>query len=187
MQIGSLLDELLPFQAQALLLGFIIYPLQPDEQQRFIDAECYLTLREVVREARNPQAKDEILMPLHLLTLDLRRAQQCRKRGWRILSQERLITAQMAQPLIADYVLKKLGGGLHGLREEGEPIGPNTLDTLCEWALRQQRRMRGKPDKASGISNQVRQRAWKSSKPVLHLAVALDTMTDGPSPEARRH
>jgi hypothetical protein len=103
----------------------------------------------------------------------------------RKIEQERLLAAECANAHIADRVVKSAGAKGLELREDGEPIGDGrlTMENFGLWAVRKQHELAGRRDPDQGTWKTFQQRAWRYSKPVLHLALvwhwaARDRTTD---------
>jgi len=171
-------SSLSPFEASAQFFGVLIHPLDAKKRAQLITAELHRQVREWAAGdwdwARTALSLPPLFMPP---TGD--RTERLHKEAMRIFDQERVIAAAIIAPFIAEAIGKARNGDgfVLQLREDGEPLGEPSFEVLGPWALRQQRRLRGRPDDCNRVTwETIRQRAWRYSKPVLHLALTFDRM-----------
>jgi hypothetical protein len=160
-------SRLSPIQAEAWFFAVLVEPADVRARKRLIEAE-ELLFTDPVLAHHDP---------------GFGRAQTLYKKAVKIIEEQRLIAGEIAIAYIWDKVAKE--AGLNGIapRVDGEPIGALTIDNLCSWATRQQHERRGNRFNADKVSpNNFRQRGWKNSKPVLHLAAVVQGMTRGCAP-----
>jgi len=141
-----------------------------------VEAHFFAALVEPLdRSARNRliEAEYRLYEPLH-------------KRAVRVIQQERLLAAECALAYIADRIAKEGGADGIELRAGGEPLGPLTMENYGLWALREQRRLRGRRDDPDKVTaKNFEQLAWRNSKPVLGYAVVTHLMTRNFAPVAK--
>jgi hypothetical protein len=166
------------FEIAARILALTIHPCNDSLRERFYLASCHLTFREAAKDAvwaSTPQ----IVQPKYLL-FDHKIAAIAARRGMEIYNRERLIAAEMAFPFIVEFIKQKLFNNdkIMLLREGGKETDGLTLARVAAWAAEEQQRIMGKSGTV-GEAKTVEQRAWRNTKPVLHLAIALHVYTYG--------
>lgn len=162
-------SRLSPLMVEAHFFAALVEPLDRSARNRLIEAEYRL------------------YEPLHMaLDQANRRDLKLHKRAVRVIQQERLLAAECALAYIADRIAKEGGADGIELRAGGEPLGPLTMENYGLWALREQRRLRGRRDDPDKVTaKNFEQLAWRNSKPVLGYAVVTHLMTRNFAPVAK--
>jgi hypothetical protein len=111
--------------------------------------------------------------PVEYLSITPKWAEARHKKAMRVFLQERMLAAEYALAHLCDAFVKDRGARGIQLREDGEPLGRLTAQNFGAWALRRQRELACRPDNPDkGYPKSFQQRAWRNTKPVLHLATA---------------
>jgi hypothetical protein len=154
-------------QAEAYFFAALVAPLDARARKRLIETE-ELLFTDPVLAHHDP---------------GFCRAQAHHKKAVKVIEQERLLAGEIALALIRNEMVKEAGRDGIEARADGEPIGPFTIENACAWAMQQQQKLRGQrfdPDKVN--PQYFRKHGWKNSKPVLHLAAAVQGMTRSATP-----
>jgi hypothetical protein len=165
-------SSLWPFERSAQFFGPLIEPTDSRNREQLVRAFYHRQLRHNAQ--CDPQwAKTWQYWPPEYLLFDTKLADRLHRRAMRILDQERMLAAELAHAFIFDAVAKANGRDGIELWEDGENIGRPLMENFGLWALRQQRRLAGRADDPNKVTWETfQQRAWRETKPVLHLALA---------------
>ena len=179
------LSSLWPFEASAQFFGILIEPVDAKARRRLTLAEYHRQLRHDA-ETDPKGARIWQRWPPEYLLFNPKLAEKLHKRAMNILDRERMIAAERALAFIRDMLVKDAGGEGLELWADGERLGPFNSENFDLWALRQQRILAGRPDDRDAVTAKtIEQRAWKHTKPVLHLAVAFLSVVRGKSSAER--
>ena len=180
------LSSLWPFEASAQFFGILIEPVHSEARRRLTLAEYHRQLRHDA-EADPQGARRWQYWPPEYLLFDPARAEKLHKRAMKILDRERMIAAERALVRLRDALVKDAGRKGLELWENGEKLGLFNSEDFDLRLLRQQRILAGRPDDADKVTiKTIEQRAWKHTKPVLHLAVAFLSRMRGKSSVERQ-
>jgi hypothetical protein len=158
-------------------LGILAYPESDEKRDRFITAYKALVIKEAIR-----RGYDRKLYRPHFRKLANQQINGTLRRGEaRILSRLRAATmarlifmADFGLPLISQALCVATGKKMDGrLTVNGFDLGPSpSINTIATWLAGEVNAARG--IKAGGATREhVKDRIWRASKPVLHLAMAL--------------
>jgi hypothetical protein len=160
-----------PFEASAKFFAVLI---EPTDARACEELALAVSHRQVLSMARDPQWRNEQqCWPPAYFLFDTKRAEILHTRAMRILDQERMIAAEWARALLHEAFAKYHGRDGLELWADGVKLGPMTTEQFNQWARSKQRQLAGRsdgPDEAAWKT--VEQRAWRNTKPVLHLATA---------------
>jgi len=180
------LSSLWPFEASAQFFGILIEPTDAEARRQLTLAEYHRQLRHDA-ETDPEGARIWQYWPPEYLLFDPALAEKLHKRAMDILDRERMIAAERARVRLCDWLEKDAGGKGLALWENGEKLGPFNSEDFDLWLLRQQRILASRPDDPDKVTvKTIEQRAWKHTKPVLHLAVAFLSRMRGKSSVERQ-
>jgi hypothetical protein len=180
------LSSLWPFEASAQFLGILIEPTNAEARRQLTLAGYHRQLRHDAETDPEGARKWQYWPPEYLL-FDPALAEKLHNGAMDILDRERMIAAERALVRLRDALVKDVGGKRLELWENGEKLGPFNSEDFDLWLLRQQRILAGRPDDPDKVTiKTIEQRAWKHTKPVLHLAVAVLSKMRGKSSVERQ-
>jgi hypothetical protein len=154
-------SQLSPLAVEAQFFAILAEPLDARARKKLIEAEYRLLEPQMRYLGSEDEAKLNKL------------AAKRHKRAVQVIERERLLAAEYANARIAERVVKSAGAKGLELRADGEPIGDGrlTMQNYALWAVSKQHELAGRPDPAEGTWKTFQQRAWRNSKPVVHLVL----------------
>jgi hypothetical protein len=151
-------SQLMPIEAAAQILGWIVYPANSKQRERWANAVVLLAPREAA--LRDPRWKSvNVRIKAGALIQSSESAERIVKRAWPTL-RRRIMAGNMALPLIAEAA---------GFQVKLAPDGADLL-SLNQVAARVAGLIGGED---GGDDRNVKTRIWAPSRPVLHLCAAL--------------
>lgn len=152
------------YESASRLFATIAYPLDVDARSRFEQALCLHVLKERASADMLWAHTKQAIKPV--LLLDQHELEKAHRKGMTVLNEKRMIALQMVSPMYRDYERTKLTGRKQWktfVRPTSEEMIKGTAATLSfarNWPT--------PPHKSNTF-----ERCWKSSRPVMHLLLAL--------------